>query len=132
MRTIVDHAVGGLNEVIKIEVLDEPGDGGACHEYRLSFGHTLSESGDLIPEYEGAKELFIEFQNGPLLEAGVNGFSGEALIAVVIDRMRGFQSGQFACRENAIALTKLEEALMWLQKRTQDRLRRGVEGTHIK
>ena len=53
----------------------------------------------------------------------------EDLIAIVIDRMQGFQSGQFKCRENAVALTKLEEALMWLRKRTQDREDRGVEGT---
>jgi hypothetical protein len=46
--------------------------------------------------------------------------------------MRGFQSGQFACRDNAVALTKLEEAMMWLQKRTRDRMSRGVEGVNVK
>lgn len=56
----------------------------------------------------------------------------EALLAVIIDRLQCFQAGPYACRENAIALTKLEEAMMWLQKRTRDRLARGVEGTHEK
>jgi hypothetical protein len=37
--------------------------------------------------------------------------------------------GTYACKENACALTHLEEALMWLQKRTRDRMARGVEGT---
>jgi hypothetical protein len=46
-----------------------------------------------------------------------------------IDRLQSFQSGDFACRENALALTKLEEALHWLDHRTKDRQRRGVEGT---
>jgi hypothetical protein len=50
---------------------------------------------------------------------------------MVIDRLNGFQSTDFKCRENAIAITKLEEALMWLRKRTQDREIRGVEGSHI-
>ena len=36
--------------------------------------------------------------------------------------------GDFACRENALALTKVEEALHWLNHRTADRQRRGVEG----
>jgi hypothetical protein len=54
----------------------------------------------------------------------------EALLAIQIDRLRSFQSGKFACRENAIALTHLEEAMMWLNKRTENRLARGVEGTH--
>ena len=31
---------------------------------------------------------------------------------------------------NAIALTKLEEALMELNRRTAQRIERGVEGTH--
>ena len=65
-------------------------------------------------------------------ENGVNGCHNEDLIAVVIDRLQGFQAGEFSCRENAIAITKLEEALLWLNKRTQDRIRRGVEGTNIK
>jgi hypothetical protein len=120
MRTITDHKLNGLNDAIEIEVLDEPGQGGACHEYQLSILGTTNP------------ETLIHFQNGPIKEAGLNGISGEALIAVVIDRLRSFQSGQYACRENAIALTHLEGALMWLQKRTRDRLVRGVEGTNQK
>lgn len=54
----------------------------------------------------------------------------EALLAIVEDRLQGFQSGQYACRENALALTKLQEAMMWLQKRTRDRMARGVEGSN--
>jgi hypothetical protein len=50
----------------------------------------------------------------------------------VIDRLRGFQSGDFRNRENALALTKIEEALLWLHKRTKDRLERGVEGKQLK
>ncbi len=72
----------------------------------------------------------IQFPNGPITKPeDMNGITNEALLAVLIDRMRGFQSGQFACRDNAIALTHLEDALMWLQKRTRDRMARGVEGT---
>ena len=59
---------------------------------------------------------------------GVNGLSNEALLAILIDRMHGFCEGPFPCRENSIARTHLEEAMMWLQKRTRDRVQRGVEG----
>lgn len=80
---------------------------------------------------DGSREVFacIRFQRNPIKEAGVNGCHNEDLIAIVIDRLQAFQSGQFNCRENAIAITKLEEALMWLNKRTSDRVARGVEGT---
>lgn len=73
----------------------------------------------------------INFQKGPIKEAGVNGVMNEDVIAMVIDRLCSFQESPFKCRENAMAIAKLEEALMWLGKRTQDRERRQVEGTHI-
>lgn len=124
MRTITDHKLNGLNDALDINVLDEPGQGGACHEYEIDQVEGAPDSG-------GTKTR-ISFQNGPIQEAGVNGISGEALIAIVIDRLRSFQAGPYACRENALALTKLEESLMWLQKRTRDRMARGVEGTNRK
>jgi len=100
----------------------EVGEGNANHKYRIV---------KFINETVFFEELgIINFQNGPIQESGVNGIMDEDLIKIVIDRMQGFQSGKFACRENALALTKLEEALMWLEKRTSDREARGVEGTH--
>lgn len=118
MREITDHKLNGLNDVITISVCDEPGPGGACHEYQIDLPAQTA--------------CVIEFQKGPIKEAGINGITQEVLLAIVIDRLRGFQSGEYACRENAIALTYTEAALMWLQKRTRDRLARGVEGTSQK
>ncbi len=119
MRTITEHEVNECNRNISIKVLDEPGSGGACHEYRLSVRNI------------GAEECFdVKFQNGPIKEVGANGLTHEALMAVLLDRMRAFQNGPYRCRENAVALTKMEEALMWLNKRTANREARGVEGTH--
>ena len=78
------------------------------------------------------RAAFVEvlFQDGPIKESGVNGIMDENLLAIVIDRLRGFQEGPYKCRENALALTKLEESLMWLKERTRGREVRGVEGTH--
>jgi hypothetical protein len=53
-------------------------------------------------------------------------------LEIVRDRLQGFQSGEFACRENAIALTHLEECLLWMNKRVEDRAERGVLGTSNK
>lgn len=125
MRTLTDHKLNGLNEALAITVLDEPGAGGANHKYLIYLDERVRND----PK-DGTVHLIVDFQNGPIQEAGVNGVSGEALIAIVIDRLRSFQAGSFKCRENACALTHFEEGLMWLQKRTRDRLARGVEGTH--
>ena len=72
----------------------------------------------------------IDFQEGPIKECGVNGVMNEDLIAMVITRLEHFQKSEFSCRENAIAITKLEEALLWLRKRTMGREKRNIEGTH--
>lgn len=74
----------------------------------------------------------IHFQEGPIKECGVNGVCNEDLIAMVITRLEHFQRSEFVCRENALAITKLEEAMLWLRKRTMGREKRGVEGTHTK
>lgn len=72
----------------------------------------------------------IHFQEGPIKECGVNGVCNEDLIVMVICRLEHFQKSEFSCRDNAMAITKLEEALLWLRKRTIGRENRGVEGTH--
>lgn len=71
----------------------------------------------------------IHFQEGPIKEKGVNGINNEDAIVMVIRRLQGFQDSPFSCRENAMAITKLEEALMWLRKRTIGREKREVVGT---
>lgn len=83
----------------------------------------------------------INWQNGPLMVDGVrkepNGAFVEDVIQAAVGRLRAYQEGpipgghgRFMCRENALAITHLQEALHWLQHRTADREARGVEGTH--
>lgn len=71
----------------------------------------------------------IHFQEGPVGENKLNGIFMEDLIVICIDRLESFQDSEFRCRENAVAITKLEESLMWLRKRTLNRQKRGVMGT---
>ena len=112
----------GTRKHTVVTVLDERGQGNANHVY-----HVMPVVGHGKPAL-----CKVGFQNGPIKEFGVNGVANEDLIAIVIDRMRGFQSGDYACRDNDLALTKLEEALMWLRNRTNERETRGVEGTNVK
>lgn len=58
-----------------------------------------------------------------------NGTTLEEMLRVSIERLTDLNS-RFSCRENSIAITKIQEALMWLNKRTEDRKARGVEGMH--
>ena len=71
--------------------------------------------------------LSFTLQNGPTKENGVNGCQVDTLIEAAKIIIEGLNS-EFPCRENALAITKLEEALLWLGKRKADREKRSVEG----
>ena len=77
----------------------------------------------------------IQWQNGPLSypdgeRREPNGAFVESVIQAAISRLCFYQDTKFKCRENALAITKLEEALHWLEHRTAGRVKRGVEGSH--
>lgn len=79
------------------------------------------------------KIIDIQFQNGPRNEDGsIVGVVEADLLEIVRHRLQCFQKGEYATRENACALTHIEEALMWMSKRTEDRAERGILGTYQK
>lgn len=119
IRQIATHLVEGQANELTIEVLDQPTHGNACHRYQVT---------DTDGKGAGVS-LDIHFQEGPIKEHGVNGVSHEVLLAVVKDRLEGFQTGPFACEENGLALAHIDAALAMLKGRTAKRLARGVEGT---
>lgn len=119
MRNLTDHIVSSDQAAqLEVKVMDEPGQGGANHWYEISDNRGCMAK--------------ILFQNGPIKEFGVNGITQEAMLAIVIDRLRSFQAGQFACDANAVALGQCQSALYNLQARTRERIARGVEGTNVK
>jgi hypothetical protein len=71
--------------------------------------------------------LSFTLQNGPIQENGVNGCQVDTLIEAAKLIIEGLNK-EFPCRENSMAITKLDEALLWLGKRKADREKRGVEG----
>ena len=108
-----------LNDVYAV---NEKGNGGANHRYSIS---SASKPSVILTE--------IQFQNGARkLPDSVHGVLDTDLLEIVRDRLKGFQSGEFATRENACALTHIEEALMWMNKRVEDRIERNVLGTNNK
>jgi len=83
-----------------------------------------------------APQPILTFYRMALDGTKTDGVTNEEVLKVLIHRIQflndKWQDGKFRCRENSLAITKLEEALMWLNKRTGDRMVRGVEGTHEK
>jgi hypothetical protein len=122
MREITSHQINECNEAIRIscDERDEK-NGNASHHY------VLEPQSNLEPSFAA---VVLSFQHGPIKEVGTNGITHEALLAVLIDRLEGFQAGPYACEENAQALNALQVARSALKVRTRGRVARGVEGTH--
>lgn len=99
----------------------------------IGFHHD-DESGNPAGGHTSGIGIDIHWQNGPLGRGDdrvePNGAFVEGVIAAAVDRLEYYQRSKFNCRENALAITKLQEALHWLGHRTADRERREVEGTH--
>ncbi len=124
-KNIYDHKVNKFNrECVAIQTDDLVASDGANHKYIITV-YAYDENPSDRPPVQTTE---IVFQNGGLKEVGANGLTDQALLAIVLDRWRGFNDGPYRCRENSVAITKLEEALLWNQKRADDRARRGVEG----
>ena len=100
----------------------------------VSSHNDVDENGNPAGGYASGMGLAIQWQNRPLGRGkereDPNGAFVEDVLEICAERIRFYQSTKFYCRENAIALTHLETALLWLNKRTRDREARGVEGTH--
>lgn len=100
----------------------EIGNGNAYHEYHVFFG-------ECDPNTDG---VVLKFQNGGRnMDGSERGLTGEDLLEICRHRLQCFQTSGYACRENAIALTHIEEALMWLNKRVEDRAEKGILGKNL-
>ena len=106
---------------------EQTGHGGARHEYAVVPADADLENEDGVPCFADIAVL-----HGPVKEGGVNGCHNEDLLEVVIDRLSGFQAGEFACTENELALQYILAATACLNQRTAARMARGVEGTSAK
>lgn len=125
-RLITIQKRNNLNEIYRA---DAPGVGGASHHYKVvKSGAAINQEGDTLDEHDIVAE--IVFQHGPRKDEGsIHGVLDVDLLEIVRDRLKAFNQGEFATRENALAITHIEEALLWLNKRVEDRAERGVLGT---
>ena len=88
-----------------------------------------------IDNYEGHGTQIISFvhkQPVDNVELGLveDGVTNEQVLEVLIHRLQ-YLNQKMPCRENALAITNLEQSLMWLEKRKKDRKKRGVEGKYL-
>jgi hypothetical protein len=121
MRHLEDHKVTTLNrECVTVRAVDAKDSDGAHHLYQI----------DVRDPQKGSNiyRTMLMFQKGGLQDVGPNGLTDQALIAIVLDRMRGFQEGPYKCDENIPVILHLESVLEVFRIRAEERAARGVEG----
>src|SRR5262245_55209160 len=95
--------------------------GGGRHHFYIT---AVNDAGEVDFSTE------IHFQEGALNEHQHNGVLSIVLLAILKDHFESFQEGEFANRETAIVITKLEEVMHWVCARADERGARGVLGQH--
>ena len=86
----------------------------------------------IVHRAEGGEPIrqTICFQHGLISGEGPNGIFNEHLLELLIIRLRVLNA-RLPCREGSLAITKVEEALLWLNRRTQLREEQHVENTYM-
>ncbi len=74
-------------------------------------------------------EVTFFIQDGPIKEVGENGLQAVDMLEFVQHLFSSLNKA-YPCRENALTITKIEEAIHWQTARTTDREKRNVEGTN--
>lgn len=123
---VADHRLAQPDYPLDIHCTARDPDGIVPKTYLLEFFTAIAGAATI------GGRLEINFQSGPLVAHGVNGVTNEALIAIVLDRLRHMQLTCYSTIENSRAIEALELALAHLHMRTLDRRMRGVEGLYKK
>lgn len=91
------------------------------------------DNGEVAPgiTMDSHRSVVFVGQMGPIKEVGINGCQIDDMIKFARLTLDVFNK-KFPCRENSLAITKLQEAEMWLLQRKLDREARGVEGKNEK
>lgn len=116
-----------LNDVYSV---DEAGPGGAYHKYVIKKDEVVD---NVTLERKTTDLIEVQFQKGARKdENATNGVIDSDLLEIVRHRLQCFQAGPFATEYNAKALEHLEIALMYMNRRVEDRIERNVLGTYNK
>jgi hypothetical protein len=116
MKTHSASCVDVLNDSLTIVATDEIGSGGANHRWEVR-----TDNGDVVAS--------VQFQNGPRGDLNsIAGVTHAAIVALLLEQLRQFQLGPYPSRETALIITKLEETLDIIHRRTRERANRGVLG----
>lgn len=98
----------------------------------------MTSSNKTFIEIENAEDVIgvapivkIKVQSDPIKMVGINGAQAVDMLEYIKCLFQSLND-RFPCRENALTITKIEEAIHWQEARTKDRERRNVEGLNMR
>lgn len=96
------------------------------------FVPTYHVTNDGLKDGNGAVIEFCKGNKDNIVDFRQEGFFTETLIQVAKQYLEDVNKGELQSRDTSIAITKLDEALLWIGKRAEDRKARNVQGTYQK
>lgn len=133
----LNNQLGGFKVIVMDELKDQYPDkfttkndnGEVTSQMDYKWFESEIRPNNFVYVRKDVNSISFTLQNGPIQEHGVNGCQVETLIHAAKAIIKTYNDA-VPCRENSLAITKLEEAIHWLEARTKDRQSRGVEGTN--
>lgn len=93
---------------------------------------TYKVTNEGIEDGAGIKIIFCKGNKEDEAALRQEGVFTETLVQTAKQYLESVNVGPMATRETSMVITKLDEALMWINKRAEDRKLRGVQGTYQK
>ena len=93
---------------------------------------TFKVSNEGIEDGSGIEIVFCKGNKEDETVLRQEGVFTETLIQTAKQYLESVNVGPMSTRETSMVITKLDEALMWIQKRADDRKLRGVQATYQK
>lgn len=100
------------------------------YKYKIPVYEIINDG--IITWIEGTTIQFCRGDKADESKPRQEGLFVESLLEAIQHRLTTVNTGELATRETSVAITKIQEAIMWLEKRSNDRKIRNVEGTYQK
>ena len=94
---------------------------------KLNIHRSVGVSDNYKEHINGKEVLHVKFQTGGTATTEKNGVFIEDLLIVAYSKLDEFNK-KFPCRENSLALTNIEQSILWLTARKAERESRNVYG----
>ena len=129
IKLITIQKRNNLNDVYATGKIHEVNKG--VHQYTVFYNGLKYQIENSLNPYDEKNSTVINFQNGPRnVKGSIPGVLDSDLIEIVKHRYESFQSGPYSTRENAIVISYLEKALLYMNKRAEDRFEANKLGTN--